>query len=574
MIWKSTKTPCAEFAQCRVCYYHKRMDSIRIRIDGKEYIREKGIEVSTFFSSCSREYKDNPIVAAAVNGVAASLSEKLEGNADIVPIRLFSKNGLRAYRKSLCFLLSYASAEIAPERTLIIGHSLGDGYYFRYRDGKKPDAGKLEAIMRKAIADDLPFEIIQLTAEEALEYSNKHILTETVKLLDTINAASYRFAKLGECMEVYYEPLLPSASYLAIWELRPYQDGLLLRYPQSRDPLCIKPFSDNPLLFSVFQENKKYAKILSIESLGDLNAKIAAGTLPETIRLSETLQRNRIAEAADEIMARKQIKAVFIAGPSSSGKTTFSMKLTDELISHGYECMRISLDDYYHEGDKIPIDEDGEKDYEVLESLNLPLLRKQLKALRDGKEVHLARHSFRDKKTTFDAEPSKMNEHTILIIEGIHGLNPSLCPDFPQEECYKIYISALTEVNLDTRSRISTTDNRILRRMVRDNRTRGLDAVETLSRWPSVERGEKNNIFPYQNNADIMINSALEYELAVLAPLAIPLLRSVKKETKEAYTLARRLLDFLELIYPAPKDDVPPDSILREFIGGSIYGAH
>ena len=549
------------------------MESIVVRIGDKEIKVRKGSAIQSVIEPETGEYSENPIIAATVNGIAASLSEPLMGNADIVPIRLFSRNGLRAYRKSLCFLLSYASSVIAPERTLIIGHSLGDGYYFRYRNGEKPDIQRLKEVMNDAIASDLPFEILELTSEEALEYARKHLLTETERLFGTINAASYRFARIGECLEVYYEPILPSASYIKEWELRPYQDGMLLRYPQSRDPLNIKAFADNPLLFSVFQENKKFAKILSIESLGDLNAKISSGTLNETIRLSEMLQRKRISNAAEEIMNRKMIKAVFISGPSSSGKTTFSMKLNDELAAHGYRCLRISLDDYYLERDRIPLDDNGEKDFEVLESLNLELLRKQLRELREGKEVHLARHSFHDGRTYFDKSPSRMTEHTVLIIEGIHGLNPALCPDFPENESYRIYISALTQVNLDSRSRISTTDNRILRRMVRDNRTRGLDAVETLSRWPSVERGEKNNIFPYQNNADVMINSALEYELAVLAPLAVPLLRSVRKENGEAYTLARRLLDFLELVYPAPKDDVPPDSILREFIGGSIYRA-
>ena len=550
------------------------MDRIAIRINGKEIEALKGSRISEVIPARREHgYDSDPIVAAAVNGIARSLSERLEGNAEIKPIHLFSRNGLRAYRKSLCFLLSYATSVIAPERTLIIGHSLGDGYYFRYRDGRKGDRDRLEEVMRSAIEKDIPFEIVELTAEEALAYSKEHLLTETESLLSTINDGSYRFARLGRCMEVYYEPLLPSAGYLERWELREYEDGLLLRYPQSRDPFTIKPFSDNPLLFSVFQENKKFARILSIESLGDLNRKIADGTLPETIRLSETLQRKRISDAAEDIRRMDKVKAVFIAGPSSSGKTTFSMKLTDELIAYGYECMRISLDDYYHEGDRIPLDEDGNKDFEVLESLNLELFRKQLSDLLEGKDVRLARHSFRSKKTLFDEEASRMNEHTVLIIEGIHGLNPELCPDFPKEASYRIYISALTQVNLDSRSRISTTDNRILRRMVRDNRTRGLDAVETLTRWPSVERGEKNNIFPFQNNADVMINSSLEYELAVLAPLAIPLLRSVRKENGEAYTLARRLLDFLELIYPAPPSDVPPDSILREFIGGSIYGA-
>ena len=550
------------------------MDRIFVSIDGIRRDAAKGSRIIDILPEApERSYASNPIVAATVNGIARSLSERVEGNAEIRTIRLCSKDGRRVYRKSLCFLLCYASALIAPERSLIIGHSLGDGYYFRYRDGEKPDIGNLTRTMRQAIADDLPIDIVELTSEEALEYSQRRGLSETERLLDTINAGSYRFARLGSCLEVYYEPLLLSAGYLELWDLRAYEDGLLLRYPQSRSPMEIMPFQDNPRLFSVFQENKRYARILSIESLGDLNRKIADGTLHETIRLSEALQRKRISDIATDIRTKGTVRAVFISGPSSSGKTTFSMKLTDELRAHGFECMRISLDDYYHESDMIPIDENGEKDYEVLESLNLPLLRKQIGDLMDGRTVNLAYHSFKEKATRFAEQGSRMNDSTIMIIEGIHGLNPALLPDFPHEKAYRIYISALTQVNLDSRSRISTTDNRILRRMVRDNRTRGLDAVETLSRWPSVERGEKNNIFPYQNNADAMINSSLEYEMAVLAPLAIPLLRSVKMENGSAYTLARRLLSFLDLIYPAPSEPVPPDSILREFIGGSIYGA-
>ena len=549
------------------------MERVRINLEGKLLDVEKGTKIAEIIDNPSTAYSSNPIVAATVNGIARSLSEKLEGNAEITPIHLFSKNGRRVYRKSLCFLLSYATSVIAPERTLIIGHSLGDGYYFRYRDGGKPDTERLKKVMNEAIKNDLPIEIVELTQKEALNYSQEHGLLESECLLNTMNDGSYHFARLGSCLEMYYEPLLTSTSYLTVWDLREYEDGLLLRYPQSKTPFEIVPFIDSPRLFSVFQENKRYARILRISSVGEINQKIVDGSLTETIRLSETLQRKRIADVAEDIRNRESVRAVFIAGPSSSGKTTFSMKLADELMAHGFECMRISLDDYYHIGEKIPIDENGEKDYEVLESLNLELLQEQLSALIEGKEVYLARHSFKEKTTEFDKTASKMNDSTILIVEGIHGLNPKLIPSIKEEKIYRIYISALTQVNLDSRSRISTTDNRILRRMVRDNRTRGLDAVETLSRWPSVERGEKNNIFPYQNNADVMINSALEYELAVLAPLAIPLLRSVKSENGESYTLAQRLLSFLSMIYPAPSIDVPPDSILREFIGGSIYGA-
>ena len=549
------------------------MEKIIVRIDGTEMTTGTGTELLGLVDRYSINYMDNPIAAAYVNGSIVSLREKLEGNAEIKTIRTISPEGKRIYRKSLCFLLCYASALIAPDRTLIIGHSLGDGFFFRYRDGHKPDTEKLRKAMEDAVRDNLPIDLVTLTAEEALKYSDDRHLEETKKLLLTENGSEYRFARLGTCYEMYYEPMLPSAGYIGLWELMDYEGGLLLRYPQSRSPFQIMPFADNPLLFSVFSENKRISSVLGIESLGDLNMKIADGSITETIRLSESLQRQRIVSIARAIKEKGTVKAVFIAGPSSSGKTTSSMKLTDELRLLGYDPIRLSLDDYYLSEKDIPLDENGEKDFDVLHSLDIPLFRSQLTDLAEGREIHPAVHSFREKKTVLSNETLKMEENSILIIEGIHGLNPALIADFPDEMVFRVYISALTQVNLDTRSRISTTDNRILRRMVRDARTRGITASETLRRWPQVERGEKNNIFPFQNNADVMINSALEYELPVIATYAIPLLKSVKKEDGEPYAVARRLLEFLSVVYPLPSDIVPPDSTLREFIGGSIYGA-
>lgn len=549
------------------------MEKIIVRIDGTEMTTGTGTELLGLVDRYSINYMDNPIAAAYVNGSIVSLREKLEGNAEIKTIRTISPEGKRIYRKSLCFLLCYASALIAPDRTLIIGHSLGDGFFFRYRDGHKPDTEKLRKAMEDAVRDNLPIDLVTLTAEEALKYSEDRHLEETKKLLLTENGSEYRFARLGTCYEMYYEPILPSAGYIGLWELMDYEGGLLLRYPQSRSPFQIMPFADNPLLFSVFSENKRISSVLGIESLGDLNMKIADGSITETIRLSESLQRQRIVSIARAIKEKGTVKAVFIAGPSSSGKTTSSMKLTDELRLLGYDPIRLSLDDYYLSEKDIPLDENGEKDFDVLHSLDIPLFRSQLTDLAEGREIHPAVHSFREKKTVLSDETLKMEENSILIIEGIHGLNPALIADFPEEMVFRVYISALTQVNLDTRSRISTTDNRILRRMVRDARTRGITASETLRRWPQVERGEKNNIFPFQNNADVMINSALEYELPVIATYAIPLLKSVKKEDGEPYAVARRLLEFLSIVYPLPSDIVPPDSTLREFIGGSIYGA-
>lgn len=529
--------------------------------------------LADYMSIKSESYSDNPVVAALVNGELKSLNSTYHENTNIVPVRLFSNLGKRVYRKSLCFLLCYASAKLFPERNLVIGHSLGDGFYFYYRNKEKPDIPKLKERMEKAIKENLPIELKSLPFQAALQYVKDHNLIETEKLLLTSNNSRYKFCSLDGVLEVYYEPMLKETGLLQVWDLIEYEDGMLLRYPQSRNPEKIMEFVDNPLLFSVFKENKKVAKTLDIGSLGALNLKQRENKIQESILLSESLQRKHIADIGLMIKNKGNVKAVFIAGPSSSGKTTFSLKLVNELILNGYKPIKISLDDYYLPIEQVPVDSNGEKDFEVLESLDLGLFREQLHDLISGKEVCLASYDFKKRHHFFCDEPTHLEENSILVIEGIHGLNPNLVPDLDKSLSFKIYISALTQLNLDSRSRISTTDNRILRRMVRDNRTRNLDAVETLSRWPSVERGEKSHIFPYQNNADVMINSALEYELGVLAPYAIPLLRSVSVADGECYATARRLLSFLELVYPIPAEDVPSDSIIREFIGGSVYNA-
>ncbi len=548
------------------------MADITVRLNGKEITVPFGTRILDLIDGNCR-YADDPIAGAVVNGIQMSLQEVLKGNADIETYTVTSSYGKRAYRKTLCFLLSYASSKIAPERNLIIGHSLGDGFYFRYRDDNPPETERLYKEMKRAVAANIPIAIRSIPEEEALGYARRRGLLETEKLLVTRNSPIYKVAEAEDCIELYYEPLLPSFGYLELWELREYQKGLLLRYPQQRNPFALSPFADNPLLFSVFHKSRETAAILGIESLGSLNAKVADGSIKETIRLSEALYRKSIMEVGIRIKEKGTVKAVMIAGPSSSGKTTSSMKLCDELRIHGYDPIKLSLDDYYLPGDQIPLDEDGEKDFDVLESLDLELFDQQLKALTAGESIHLAEHDFAEKTTSFRKESTRMKENSILVIEGIHALNPKLTSGFPDEMLFKVYISALTQINLDTRSRISTTDNRILRRMVRDARTRGLSPVETLTRWPSVERGEKNNIFPYQNNADALINSALSYELSILVTYAVPLLRSVRREDGPAYTTARRLLGFLNLVHPMPDDDVPSDSILREFIGGSLFGA-
>ena len=310
-----------------------------------------------------------------------------------------------------------------------------------------------------------------------------------------------------------------------------------------------------------------------MESLGQLNKCIQNGEEKELIQLSEAMFNAKVRDVASDILSKKKIKAIFIAGPSSSGKTTFSLKLSQQLRISGYEPVKISLDDYYLTRDKVPVDSDGNKDYEALEALDLDFFRDNLADLITQGQCRLPHFSFRDNARIMNEHDTVMKENSVLIIEGIHGLNPALAPDLDKDISYRIYISALTSMIIDDHNRISTTDNRIIRRIVRDHRTRGIKTEETLSMWPSVERGEKNYIFPYQNNADVMINSAMPYELAALAPYALNLLRSVKPNTPYAYATARRLLKFLSLVYIIPISQIPEDSITREFLGGSAFGA-
>ncbi len=518
-------------------------------------------------------YEDNPVVGVLLNGVLSPLGTRIEGDSEIEEVHLFSTLGKRIYRKTLTLVLMYTSFLVYPERTLVIGHSLGDGYYFHYKDDLDTDIELMKKKMKAIISSGAPIEEVVLRHEDAISWARQQKLYETERLLSSENESGYKFLCIGPYYQLYTEPVLPDVHLLSLWELRKYKGGLLLRYPQTRSIDRIREFVDNPLLFSVFEESRKNARTIGLKNLGELNHRQSSNRMEETILLLEAQQRRKIISISEDIASKKDVKVVFIAGPSSSGKTTFSLKLSDELKVMGKKPIKISLDDYYKPRSEAPRDENGDFDFEILEALNLELFRSQLKDLLEGKGVFLPTFSFKEQKRTFSKDSYVMEKDSILIIEGIHGLNPDLVPEIDKKTIYRIYISALTQLNLDTCSRISTTDNRMLRRLVRDYRTRGLDAVETFNRWPSVERGEKNHIFPYQNNADVMVNSALDYELGVLAPKAIPLLKSVDKNEKEAYAIARRLLFFLSFVYPIDSSLVPSDSLLREFIGGSIYGA-
>ena len=536
----------------------------------KNTILFNGVKTDTFMEKSSMKivyllgkqkkikYFNNPPVAAVVNGVLKSLQSEIEENAVIDLVYLNSKIGRTVYRRTLCFLLCYAASVVYPERTLISGHSLGDGYYFYFRDRQKADIEKIKAVMKEAIDDDMVIDIEPLSSPEALKYVKERGLVETEKLLMSRNDGAYVFNRLGECYSVNYEPLIPSLSLLSVWDLMEYGEGMLLRYQHSRQMDAMMEFKDNPLLFRVFEETRAKARVLDVESLGALNLKEATGKIREVIVLSETLQRRSFYYAAEDIRKRGNVKVVFISGPACSGKKSCGLRLCAELKIQGYSPVMLSLDDYRK------TDEKG-KSY-----VDTALLRDEVKSLLNGEEVALSR-SDKDRKRIFRTLNAKMEENSVLVIEGVQTLNEHLIPGLDDSTIYRIFVSALTQLNLDTYSSISTRDNRLLRRIVKECRSRDVKPADIINEWEEIEEEEKSLLFPYQNNADMMINSALEYELGVLYSFAMPLLRSVRLEEGTAYTTARRLMAFLELVNPISPELVPPDSVLREFIGGSAF---
>ena len=537
------------------------------------------VKGSNYNITLSRVYEDNPIIAVLVNNELKSLSDPLEYNCTVSPIRLFSEYGKRMYRHSLCFLFTMAGKLVCPERNMVIGHSLGDGYYFTFSD-EKPISGilitALNDKMKELAARDLSISKIIVAYSEAREWLSDAGRYNSVLLLNYQNKAAVQLYECGSYRDISYEPLLPSTALITKFQLRKYgSNGILLRYPRSENPLQMGNFSDNPVLFSIYQEYKNWETILSADNLGKLNQLCEKRQIAPFIQVAESLQNKKISNLADSIAKKRSInplKFILIAGPSSSGKTTFAKRLSIQLRVLGFKPLAISLDDYYRNRKDVPLDSDGKPDLEALEALDIERLNSDLLELSIKGKVSMPQFDFTIAKRKSEEKEVLLHNNGIIILEGIHGLNPELTPGLPDESKFKIYISALTQLNLDNHNRISTTDNRIIRRMVRDHNFRGTSALETLNMWPSVHRGEKANIFPYQNNADAAFNSALDYELAVLKPYAEPLLKTVKP-SDPIYWHAVRLLTFLDNFYPVPANLVPVDSLLREFIGGSIFNS-
>ncbi len=513
-------------------------------------------------------------VAAVVSGRLRELHTPLENDADVAPITLADGDGTRIYRRSLALLLVTAAADLFPDASVFIEHSaptLG-AYFCRVRgraNFSRDELTRIEQRMRELVQADAPITKTKVTREEASAIFEARGETDKVRLLAHRTQDSLVLYELAGRRDYLQGYMLPSAGRLAVFALHGHSPGFVLQYPHQSSPARLTPFEPYPRLFAAFAEAGEWLDRLHIRSAGALNDAILDGRLQEVSLVAEALHEARIARIAGDILARhEEVRVVLIAGPSSSGKTTFSKRLAVQLLASGRRPFAVALDDYFLDRDQTPRDERGELDFEALEALDVALINEQLLALMAGHAATLPRYSFLTGTRTGGASVT-LEPRDIIVLEGIHGLNPKLVPDVPASSVYRIYVSAITQLNLDRHNRVSISDTRLLRRIVRDAATRGYSAAETLRRWDSVQRGERLHIFPFTENSDAIFNSSLAHELSVLRPLAEPLLLQVRPDSA-AYGEANRLLSFLQWFRPVPTDAVPDNSILREFVGGSI----
>ena len=517
------------------------------------------------------------IMAYVRNGVLCNAddfaNDREASEAKGIPISM--DIGMRIYRDTLAFLFEVsANNALHFKKNLMITSSIGDGYYFLFKEGGAPSESEIisiDAEMRRLVAEGKTIRKIRVESSKAISVLKGCGMDWSAALVDSLGSPS---VELQECCGTYTLSttfIADSFKNITSFELRKYHDGFLLRFPRRGTDGVDSEWKDNEVLFRTISDDIRNSDVLSIDSIGHLNSIISENGLDEYIEVSENLQRRKIIEVSDQILAKGDVKAVFVAGPSSSNKTTFANRLCRELKVLGYHPMQISLDDYYFTKDKVPKNEFGEPDVECLESIDVELFKSNLKDLYDGKEVYLPHFEFNFNKVgrrTFSETPSRLGKNNILVIEGIHALNSKLTESLSDDAIFKIYISPLVQLNLDEYNRIRSTDLRLLRRLVRDFKKRGASALETLSMWPAVERGERKYIFPFQNDADAMLNSAHSYEIGVLSVYAIPLLRSIREsDDLSCYITARRLLSLLANVNPIPSELVPETSMLQEFIG-------
>ena len=547
------------------------MIQIRCINNGSSKFFEPGVSLSEVYDAFSLDMPYG-VVSARVNNKVEGLAFKVYNPKDVEFLDITSDSGIRTYVRSLFFVLTKAIDDLFPDGEAIIEHPISKGYFCSLRIGRPVTLADVEAIkrrMQEIIDADMPIHGIQCPTAEAIEVFSNAGRTDVATLLESTGRLYSAYYKLGDKADFYYGSLLTSTGKIHLFELQQYHDGLLLRVPSRENPDTLEDIVRQDKMLSVFSEHHHWQEILGVSTVGDFNTACRRGHATDLINVAEALQEKRIAGIADEIH-RRRARIVLISGPSSSGKTTFSKRLSVQLMTNGLHPVALSLDDYFVDRECTPLDEDGNYDFESLYAVDLPFFNAQLNALLRGEEVQLTKFDFTTGKRLLTDRKLRISEQTVLIIEGIHALNPELTQHIPAADKYKVYVSALTSILLDKHNYIPTTDNRLLRRILRDYKYRNYSAEETISRWPSVRKGEEKWIFPYQENADAMFNSALLFELAVLKSHLIPILEQVK-ENSSAHSEAYRLRKFLQYFESVPDNDLPPTSLLREFLGGSSF---
>ena len=512
-------------------------------------------------------------LSAHVNNKVEGMHYRVYKQKEVEFLDITSSSGSRAYTRSLFFVLCKAVHELFTKCKVAIDIPVSNGYYVNLSIGRPitlDDVGAIRRRMQEIIDAAMPIHRYETTTEEAIKMFDILHNRSKVKLLRSTGRLFTTYYDIDGYVDYYYGSLLTNTSQIYLFGVEKYYDGLLLRLPSREHPSELGEMTHQDKMFGIFKEHHQWQDILGLRTIGDLNEVIMGGDYSSLIQISEALQEKKIAKIADEIAQRKGIKLVLIAGPSSSGKTTTCKRLSVQLAVNGIRPIGISLDDYFLDRDKTPRDEKGDYDFEHLHALNLPLLNQQLAALFRGEEVELPRYNFQKGSSEWSGKKLQLKGNEVLVVEGIHALNPELTSEIPNDQIFRVYASALTTILLDNHNYVPTTDNRLLRRIIRDYKYRGVSAQETIRRWPSVRAGENKWIFPFQENADAMFNTAMLFEVAVIKSQAEPLLEQVPENSKE-YAEAYRLLKFLRYIRPIPETQIPPTSLLREFLGGSSF---
>lgn len=545
---------------------------IRCKNNGQTLTAPIGSTLSEVFHNAGIDMKYGPI-CAKVNNKVEGMHYRIYHNKDVEFLDMISGSGSRNYTRSLFFVLCKAVHDLYPQSKVVIDIPVSKGYYVDLTIGHEVtdgDVARIRQRMQQIIDAKMPIRRFEVPTEDAVKMFEEKGDKAKSKLLRSAGSLYTTYYQIDDYVDYYYGSLLTNTSKIYLFGLEKYFNGLLLRIPDLKDPGTLPQMTRQDKMFEIFREHHHWQEIMELRTAGDFNEMVRKGQATNLINVSEALQEKKLTEIADEIASHKDVKLVLLAGPSSSGKTTTCKRLSIQLLANGIKPLQISLDDYFVDREHTPKDDKGEYDYESIYALNLKLINDQFNALFRGEEIELPKYNFQTGRSEKSGQKLRMQPNNVLVVEGIHALNPELTAQIPEAQKFRVYVSALTTILLDDHNYIPTTDNRLLRRIIRDYKYRGVNAQETIHRWPSVRAGENKWIFPYQENADVMFNSAMLFELAVIKQQAEPLLEQVPENCEE-YSEAYRLRKFLKYFQPIPNRDIPPTSLLREFLGGSSF---